>query len=84
VEITSGSIWEPPLMVYVAVQLIKGRTPGRVYTSGSGIFALAPGTVSAPTALAAIRPPGSEQIAPAHARERLPGKGTYLCLLIEV
>ena len=28
--ITSGSVKEPPLIVSVAVQLIKGRTPMRV------------------------------------------------------
>ena len=34
--ITSGNISEPPLMVSVAVQLMNGRTPMRVYTSGLG------------------------------------------------
>jgi len=42
VEITSGSILAPLLMVYLAVLLINGRTPIRVYTSGPEIFALVP------------------------------------------
>src|ERR1700730_2990681 len=33
-SITSGSIAEPPLMVYVEVQLMNGLTPKREYISG--------------------------------------------------
>jgi hypothetical protein len=32
---------DPPLMVYVAVQLMNGRTPIRVYTSGEAAGAAA-------------------------------------------
>jgi len=36
VAITSGKVADPPLTVYVAVQLMNGCTPMRVYTSGPG------------------------------------------------
>ena len=75
---TSGSIWEPPLMVRVAVVLMKGRTPILVYTSGLDVVAAAAGEGAA-----AARPgrrghtAAAEKIAPAQS-----GNGCFVRLRI--
>src|SRR5258708_5827138 len=52
---TSGSVNDPPLMVRVAVQLMNGLTPSRVYTSGVGPVA-APCDEAAPARPAVMAP----------------------------
>src|SRR5438034_8293847 len=53
---TSGSICEPPLMVSVAVVLMKGRTPMLVYTSGLAVPAAAAGKGAPAARPAALTP----------------------------
>src|SRR5216684_1246498 len=80
---TSGSICEPPLIVRVAVVLMKGRTPMRVYTSGLVVLAAVAGEgapAARPTAAATLPPQKtSRRLSPA--MDRFIGSRMFLVSL---
>src|SRR5258708_18424273 len=73
---TSGSINDPPLMVRVAVQLMNGLTPRRVYTSGVGP------DVAAWDDAAPARPAVMAPVVCNKPRRLMPGRGRFegLCM----